>query len=321
MIGPNARAGTTDPARFLMGNENGALELLAPAGWLETWRPAALWVAMANTAETRRSYAVVVRQLAAIAPVPFGELGREHLIAYKFALVDSGRAPATIRQRLFALRALFGWAEAEGLYPGPNPATGIPMPKARRAPKARALSGAEVSRLLEAAGSLRDRALLALLADGGLRAAEVVALAEADIRTEGGRWIAFVQSGKGGRDRRVPITARARDLVAEYIGEGESRIAGPGRLLFQGSGPAGEGLSTRQVSRIVASSAEAAGLGTLRPHDLRRTFTTRALEAGAPIGKVSAALGHSSIRTTARYYFGTGSGSSVAEFLEGAADG
>lgn len=312
------------PIRFLMpAEQNSALELLGPAGWIETWRPAALWVAMSNTIATRRSYAEVVRQLAAVAPVPFGDLGAEHVIALKFALVDAGRAPATIRQRIFALRALFAWAEEQGIHTGPNPALGIPIPRARRILKARALDGAEVDRLIAAAGSARDRALLALMADAGIRAAEVVVLLEADVRTDGGRWIVLVRAGKGGKDRRVPITARARDLAAEYIAEGGNRIAGPGRVLFQRIGKvgAGSGLSTRQLARIVLGAALAADLGSLSSHDLRRTFATRALEAGAPIGRVRDAMGHSNVKTTAGYYMPGETGASVADFLDGLSSG
>lgn len=290
------------------------LVLQGPDQWVATWRPVASWVAMANTTTTRRAYAVVVRQLTTVAPVPLGEMAAEHVIGYKMALVDAGKAPATIRQRLAVVRALFRWAEAKGHHAGPNPAEGIPIPRAAKMGTARALCDAEVITLLAATTTERDRALLGLMADSGLRAAEVVALAERDVITDGGRWIVLVRSGKGGQPRKVAITARARDLVLGYT-LGENRIRGLGRPLFQHlSG--GPGLTTRQLGRIVAKAAELAGLGILRPHDLRRTFATRALSAGAPGPIVQEALGHAHLETTARYYVPGFGGPRAAEFLE-----
>lgn len=291
------------------------LVLQGPERWAETWRPAATFVAMANTTTTRRSYAVVVSQLTAVAPVPLGEVAAEHVIAYKMALVDAGRAPATIRHRLAVLRSLFEWAKAKGHHAGPNPAEGIPVPRAAKVGTSRALDDAEVAALLAATTTGRDRALLGLMADSGLRAAEVVALHESDVITDAGRWIVRVRSGKGGQPRKVAITARARDLVSAYLAEGEHRISGPGRSLFQHlSG--GPGLTTRHLARIVAKAAEVAGLGVLRPHDLRRTFATRALSAGAPGPVVQEAMGHAHLETTARYYVPGFGGPRAAEFLE-----
>jgi len=199
------------------------LVLAGPEHWAETWRPAVSWVAQANTQATRRAYTVALGQLTSLAPVALGDVQPEHAIAYKLALVDAGRAPATIRQRLSAVRALFDWAIEGGHHPGPN--------------------------------------------------------------------------------------------VSAYLAETGKRIPGSGRPLFQHLA-GGPGLSTRQVGRIVASTAGRAGLGALRPHDLRRTFATRALSAGAPGPVVQAAMGHAHLETTARYYVPGFGGPRAADFLE-----
>lgn len=284
------------------------------AAWAETWRPAALWVGMQNTRATRASYGDVVGQFANVARVPLAEVIDKHVIGYKMLLVDAGRAPATIRHRITVLRGLFSWAIEKAHHPGPNPAQGIPIPRRRRVASAVALDGEQVAALLDAAGSARDRAMLALMADAGLRAAEVVALAERDFTTDGGQPIARVLDAKGGQARKVPITARAHDLVSAYLG-GKCRQGGPGFPLFQARG--GGPVSRRQVGRIVADTAGLAGLGALSPHDLRRTFATRLLSAGAPIPEVQEAMGHVSMLTTAQYYLGGHHGRPLTEYLEG----
>lgn len=288
--------------------------IVAAEAWPETWRPAALWVAMQNTKATRASYGDVTRQFAGLARVPMAEVVKLHVIGYKMLLVDAGRAPATIRHRITVLRSLFGWAKDEGYHPGPNPARGIPIPRPRRVASAVALDGGQVGDLLDAAGSARDRALLALMADGGLRAGEVVALRRADFTTDGGQPIARVLDGKGAQARKVPLTARARDLVLVYLG-GNTRQDGLGRPLFQARG--GGPVSTRQLARVVAETAAAAGLGALSPHDLRRTFATRLLAAGAPAPEVQRAMGHQHLTTTAGYYLHGHAGRPLAEYLEG----
>lgn len=275
------------------------LTVAGGAAWLDGWRPAALWVAMQNTRATRASYRAVARQFATVARVPLAEVVQGHVIQYKSLLVDHGRAPATIRHRILVLSSLFEWAIDQAYHPGPNPARGIPIPKPRRVASAVALDGVQVGDLLAAAATARDRAMLALMADGGLRAGEVVGLARGDFITDGGRRIVRVLDGKGGQARKVVITARAVDLINGYLGE-SPRSDGPGRPLFVG--PDGQAITTRQLARIVADVAERAGLGALRPHDLRRTFATRALAAGASIAVVQRDLGHANLSTTAGYY-------------------
>lgn len=291
--------------------------VVAGGVWAESWRPAALWVAMSNTTATRHSRRDVIGQFARSARAPLLEVAQCDLITYKMALVDAGRAPATIRHRIAVLRSLFRWLIEAGHHPGPNPASGIPVPKGRRVARARSLTGEQMIELLAVATNARDRAMVGLMADAGLRASEIVSLDVADVLTDAGRWVARIRNSKGGGARKVALTARARDLIVVHRGEG-ARSTIPGFPLFHDLAGAGRRLTVRTVYRIVADLAGLAGLGDLSPHDLRRTFATRALNAGAPGPMVQRAMGHQSLTTTIGYYEpGHGAGGTVADFLEG----
>jgi len=295
------------------------LEIVAVEGgaWLESWRPAALFLAGANCVNTRRSYATVLRQFVAAAAVPLGMVVEGHVLLFKMQLVDLGRAPATVRHRLGVLSVFFAWAIERGHHPGPNPAAGVSRPPRRGVSRFVALDGRQVAELLAACPCARDRALLALLADAGLRMQEVVDLRERDLQSDGGSGVVVIRAGKGGRTRKVALTRRAVELVGAYL-EAGPRLAGPGRPLFQDLGGRGRRLTTRQVDRRVRLAARRAGLGDIAPHDLRRTFASRALDAGAPLPVVQAAMGHSRLGQTADYYLRPlAGGRSVAAYLDG----
>lgn len=271
------------------------------SGWIETWQPAVVFIAGANSVHTRRAYATVLRQFAGVARVELPVVTELHVVAFKVELVDAGRASSTIRHRLIIVTQFFDWAIVRGYHPGPNPASGIPKPKRRQASTAVALTGPQVERLLAAAQNARDRALLVLMADAGLRVGEVVRLQERDLVTDAGRPVVIVRDGKGGKSRKVALTLRAVELAGQYLEEG-SRVAGVSKPLIQALRARGTGLTERHVSRLVAEVTMQAGLPAISPHDLRRTFATRALQAGCPLPLVQAEMGHGELSTTAGYY-------------------
>jgi integrase/recombinase XerC len=222
-----------------------------------------------------------------------------HVLAFKAAMVSRHLAPATVRQRLVVIASFFAWCIGQGHHPGPNPARDVPLPRPGRDPVGLALDGDQVRELVAAGANARDRAMLRLLADCGLRAGELCDLQERDAAVG----TLAVRRGKGGRARVVELTATAAVALDAYLSEGP-RLEGPTRPLFQWLDGSGRGIGYWTVYRVVCAASAAAGLGHVAPHDLRRTCVTLALDAGEPAPAVSRRAGHASMEQTVRYYRG-----------------
>lgn len=273
--------------------------------WLTTWEPAVVWLAEANSTQTRRAYLATVRGLAGLAQVQLGEVREVHVAGFKATLVDRELSPATIRQRLIILRLFFAWCIARGHHPGPNPAGGISLPGKQRTSPGIALSLDQLEELVAACARPRDRAIVALLAGSGLRGTEAANLRERDYTTDAGEKILIVRNGKGGITRKVSLPGWAADLLEAYLAGRTRDPAGP---LLQRLGRGGQadrssaGISYHTVYRTVVETAQAAGLPEISPHDLRRTFATAALDAGVPLPALQREMGHTDPRQTIDYY-------------------
>jgi integrase/recombinase XerD len=179
------------------------------------------------------------------------------------------------------------------LVPGPRRARTLPA----------TLSADEVERLLDApAGAeprdLRDRALLELLYGCGLRAAEACALHLRDVRLEAET---VRVTGKGGKQRVVPLGGAARAALERYLARGRPRLAadgGSGRLFLS---VRGRPLAPSDVRRALQRALRRAGVAQRSPHALRHTFATHLLEGGADLRSIQDLLGHASVGTTQVY--------------------
>jgi len=141
----------------------------------------------------------------------------------------------------------------------------------------------------------RDRAVLLLLYGAGLRIAEALSLRFADLPL-GER---LTVTGKGDKQRVVPILPIVRDAVAEYARLQPYRIE-PGDRLFRGAkgGPLSQGM----VQKAVARARIALGLpATATPHALRHSFASHLLGAGADLRSLQELLGHASLGSTQIY--------------------
>jgi len=148
---------------------------------------------------------------------------------------------------------------------------------------------------------LRDRALLELLYSSGLRASEACTLTLDSIKRDVG---VVLVTGKGNRQRLVPIAEIAMQAVDEYLRHFRPLVtANPLRssrniLLLS---VRGKPLTRALVWQIVRRCAAAAGLGRVHPHMLRHSFATHLLAGGADLRSVQEMLGHSDIATTQIY--------------------
>ncbi|MFO7792602.1 MAG: tyrosine-type recombinase/integrase [Candidatus Saliniplasma sp.] len=157
----------------------------------------------------------------------------------------------------------------------------------------------EVRKLLKAPSrnKTRDRLILRILYRCGLRVSELTNLKIQDIGFE--EEMITVRSGKGDKDRVVPVDADTLDLIEFY-----KAGADKGTLILS---ERGESLSTRQVERIVKKYAKKAGLKkNVYPHMLRHSFAVHCLKAGMNLRTVQKMLGHSSLTTTQIYLDLTG---------------
>jgi integrase/recombinase XerD len=200
----------------------------------------------------------------------------------------------------FALREGLSLSDPAGLVKPPVPA--------RRLPKAIPL--ADVEAILRAAGdggttlAMRDQALLELLYGSGARISEAVGLDVDDLDLEG----AVVRlSGKGGKQRLVPIGSYAVDALQAYLDRARSELArSPGKsrtsvaAVFLNS--RGGRLSRQSAWTVLGKAAQRAGVtANVSPHTLRHSFATHLLDGGADVRVVQELLGHASVTTTQVY--------------------
>jgi len=236
-------------------------------------------------------------------------VGPEELSAYQRHLGASPLAPRTRYDALAAVCRFFRFLVASRLLLV-DPSVHLELGHRRPFRPVNVLSEAEVERLLAAADvtapiGLRDRALLELLYSSGLRRAEVCALDVTDVDlTEG---LVFVRSGKGGKDRLVPLGETAAEALRGYLRTARPRfVRCPGNpalfLAAEGCGTTGNRLSAAALKERVALLGEKAGLARrVTPHTLRHSLATHLLRAGAGLRHVQAILGHSRIDTTEAY--------------------
>lgn len=147
---------------------------------------------------------------------------------------------------------------------------------------------------------LRDRALLELLYACGVRASEVAGLEQRSFHES---LSIVLVTGKGNKQRLVPVGKPAADAVREYLAECRPKLdrgdgRDKGRLLLSRTG---RPLERVAVWQIVKRNAAAAGLSKVHPHVLRHSFATHLLTGGADLRVVQELLGHADISTTQIY--------------------
>ena len=207
-------------------------------------------------------------------------------------------ARATLQRKSSALRGFFAFLVREGLR-ADDPAASLPK-TVRARPLPKSLGAGDIDRLFTALGdraptpaTLRLTALIELLYGSGLRATEVVSLPRHAIQPGRGH---AILTGKGGKERLVPVGAAALRAVAAH---GVSVDPGE-RYLF----PSGaKHLSRVRLFQLVKALAADAGIPPARisPHVLRHAFATHLLEGGADLRTLQTLLGHADIATTQIY--------------------
>jgi integrase/recombinase XerD len=224
----------------------------------------------------------------------------ETLRRYLARLSATGLAPRTAARRLSALRQFHKFLFAEGIRLD-DPTSTLDSPRLGRAlPKV--LAEAEVEALLAAVSGREEPersrllCLLELLYGAGLRVSELVALPLTAV-TRDARFL--VVSGKGGKERLVPLSPPAQAALASWK---ETRGEARSRYLFPSRGKEGH-LTRQRCFQLLKALAAEAGIDPRRlsPHVLRHAFATHLLDGGADLRSVQAMLGHADVATTQIY--------------------
>ena len=233
---------------------------------------------------------------------PISSAVTDDLNVYLAELRAEGLSPATISRRISAARSFFAHQVMLGERTD-NPAAELEAPRRRRT-LPRTLSPREAERLIEAAAgttprALRDAALIELLYGAGLRVSEAVGLERAGVDLDE-RLVRC--TGKGGKERVVPIGRSAAEALRRYVSRGRPYLDRRHRaeLFLNAQGGA---LTRAGAFLILRRLAEKAGLepGRVHPHLLRHSFATHLLEGGADLRSVQEMLGHADLATTEVY--------------------
>ena len=231
---------------------------------------------------------------------------------FPVSLTKAGLAPASVGRMTVAVRGLHRFWAADGTTAG-DPARDVTPPApGRHLPKA--LDIAAVEALIEATGGrgpevtaeqLGDWALVELLYGTGARISEALALTTDDAsRLLESDTATLRLTGKGGKQRVVPVGSFARRALEAWLVRGRPQLAGlarrPTTALFLGT--RGAPLTRQNAFNRIEALGRKAGLAVpVSPHTLRHSYATHLIDGGADVRVVQELLGHSSVATTQIY--------------------
>jgi site-specific recombinase XerD len=233
-----------------------------------------------------------------------GEVDRLMLRRYLAYLATRRYSRRTIARKAAAVRRYFAWLRRHELITvDPSRRLSAPQGEARLP---RVLTPSELKTLLEpvpgpstaklpASVDRRDDALLELLYGSGLRVAELCGLALGDVDLKSRSVTVW---GKGGKQRRVPMSHAAAEAVGRYVTSGRATLVNgstPQGSLFINR--RGRQMTERDVRRVLDRRSPV----PTHPHALRHTYATHLVDGGADLRVVQELLGHASLRTTEIY--------------------
>jgi integrase/recombinase XerD len=267
----------------------------------------ALWMEHGLSENTLTAYAHDLKGLGAWLMSTAGrgllEVSRADLQAYLAHRFVSGTTARSAARLLSSLRRFYRYQLREGRIQS-DPTALLESPRLGR-PLPASLGEQEVEALLAApqtdtVAGLRNRAMLELLYACGLRVSELVGLALGQLNLRQG---AIRVSGKGHKERMVPMGEQALDWLGQYLARARPALLRPGvgsEAVFLTN--RGRGMTRQAFWYMVKRYAREAGIDKpLSPHTLRHAFATHLLNRGADLRVVQMLLGHSDLSTTQIY--------------------
>lgn len=256
----------------------------------------------AHTIENYSRDLMLLDRFAVEREVEVEALQRPDLEAFVRSMLTSGRSPRTVARMVACIRGFYRFLVIDRRL-AVNPAEDLRAPKAWPALPV-FLTLEEVDRLIAQPDvttplGLRDRAMIELLYATGMRVSELVSTRLSDVNLEAGY---LVCTGKGGKQRIVPVGDQAAAWVARYQKEARQKLL-KGRAsqrLFVNA--RGGSLSRVGFWKILKGYVRQAGLGrSVSPHVLRHSFATHLLDRGADLRAIQMMLGHADLSTTEIY--------------------
>lgn len=216
------------------------------------------------------------------------ELTEDQIYSYVSSLTtEKGNEPATVNQKIAALKIFYSLMLPESKIMNSFKRLKVPF----KIPSI--LSKKEIETLIDAAKSIKSKAIIMVLYSAGLRLEECAHLKPVHIESNAMR--IRVEQGKGSADRYTILSQRTLEVLRNYW-----KIVRPDEWLFPGRN--GKHLHIRSIEKIVTTAAAKACPGKrVHPHTLRHCFATHLLEAGVALPVIQKLLGHVSIKTTMRY--------------------
>jgi integrase/recombinase XerD len=207
------------------------------------------------------------------------------------------RSPSTANHSVTALRAFFGFLAREGFLTD-NPMIGVEKVRQKRA-LISTFATEQIEAMLASCGKdflgVRDKALILMLFDMGLRVSELCGLKLADVSWSDQQVLVL---GKGNRERTVGFGQASRQALAQYVARrGELKTDAAFVTCF------GDPLNRHRAAEIVRKRCKMAGVTGLRcsPHTIRHTFAVSYLRGGGDLFSLQKILGHSDLTMTRRY--------------------
>lgn len=233
----------------------------------------------------------------------WGKLRYQHTAAIRSRLSETYKA-ATVNKFLSALRGVLKQALLLKQIPAEDYQMAIMVKnvESETLPAGRELSNGEILALMQAcendssSAGVRDAAIIAVMYSCGLRREEVVNIEYYDPET--GKLIVH---GKRNKDRTVYLTNGAQRALADWLNIRRKEVGKIFWPINKSGKLINRNLTTQAIYNLLHKRAEEAGVGSFSPHDLRRTFVSDLLDAGADISTVSKIAGHANVQTTARY--------------------
>jgi site-specific recombinase XerD len=237
------------------------------------------------------------------------ELRRSHIAEYlRYFQEHRDLARASLARIIFPIRKFYKFLNLGDKVPD-DPTLTMSSPKVPRR-LARSLSQNQIEQLLTSASTPRDMAVLELFYAAGIRRAELRALDCEDVHfdVDGKGGTALIRHGKGDKERVTLFGQYAARALRSYLNGRTSGLLILAELRTQKSPMilpnrpnVPRRLGIKSIERIVRKAARNAGLGDVRPHQLRHSFATHLLNGGADLIYIAQLLGHASVVPTQQY--------------------
>jgi integrase/recombinase XerD len=224
------------------------------------------------------------------------------ILAWLVQLSREGLAPKSRARHLITLRGLYRFLVNEKYVPA-NPVKEVSIPKTGRS-LPEIITVPEVAALLDNIDTthpreLRNAAMLEVMYGAGLRVSELIHLKIQDVNLE----VNLVRvTGKGDKERMVPLGTKAADITRQWKDRGRPRMLRNITSPYLFVARAGKPMTRQGFWKIIKKYAVSAGISRrISPHTLRHSFATHLLEGGADLRSVQVMLGHTDISTTQIY--------------------